>query len=411
MIFDDVVRGYTGLWWTCRVNPVNSPSLIDETEVQKAVDRCLANRGRYEAVAGVVKCPWWFIAAIHSLESSFSFEAHLHNGDPLDARTTHVPEGRPLAGKPPFTWEASALDALIMPPHRLDQVPSWTIPRALWEWERYNGLGYFGRGPSPYLWSGTNHYERGKFVKDHVYDANAVSKQVGAAAILRRLVALGVVIDDTPAPATPKPGPQIMADAPVQPLSEFLKSLPPAIAVTAPTIISMADGPSAPIAVKALAEALPGPVAPTAEAVENKIHSIPIVGDILSALAAAERAVNGIVAPGVPAAPAGETVQTTETTNIPAPPMILGPILVGFDALFPALVGFKTPAAIIIAGIACAVHYSGLVPSPEAFATALSLAAALGGIGIVQKIDRAGSTITQVVSALRPAKTRTVTKV
>ena len=41
------------------------------------------------------------------------FDQHLHNGDPLSGRTTHVPPGRPRPASPPFTWEQSAHDAII----------------------------------------------------------------------------------------------------------------------------------------------------------------------------------------------------------------------------------------------------------------------------------------------------------
>ena len=58
--------------------------------------------------------PWYVVGLIHTMESSGNFAAHLHNGDPLSARTTHVPAGRPKAGAPPFTWEESATDALTM---------------------------------------------------------------------------------------------------------------------------------------------------------------------------------------------------------------------------------------------------------------------------------------------------------
>ena len=52
--------------------------------------------------------PWFFLGVIHAMESRFNFERHLHNGDPLSARTVRVPKGFPKAGNPPFTWEVSA---------------------------------------------------------------------------------------------------------------------------------------------------------------------------------------------------------------------------------------------------------------------------------------------------------------
>ena len=42
-----------------------------------------------------------------------------------------------------------------------------------------------------YLWSKTNHYSKGKYVYDGVYDPNAVSSQVGAMATLHAGIELG----------------------------------------------------------------------------------------------------------------------------------------------------------------------------------------------------------------------------
>src|SRR4051812_1398964 len=55
--------------------------------------------------------PWYGVGLIHYMEASQNFNKHLHNGDSLSQRTTHVPAGRPLKGTPPFTWETSAIDA------------------------------------------------------------------------------------------------------------------------------------------------------------------------------------------------------------------------------------------------------------------------------------------------------------
>jgi hypothetical protein len=54
--------------------------------------------------------------------------------------------------------------------------------------EAYNGWGYVKKGiNSPYLWSGTNHYTSGKYVRDGVFDPRAVSKQLGAVCMLKEL--------------------------------------------------------------------------------------------------------------------------------------------------------------------------------------------------------------------------------
>ena len=67
----------------------------------------------------------------------------------------------------------------------------WSLPGVLYQLEKYNGFGYRPLGiPSPYLWSFSNHYTRGKFTSDNHFDPNAVSQQVGAAAILHRMMDL-----------------------------------------------------------------------------------------------------------------------------------------------------------------------------------------------------------------------------
>ena len=95
---------YRELFQTMEIDP-------DRFDVVDGIaDRILANKARYEAAAGTVGAPWYFVAAIHKMESSLRMDRHLHNGDSLMRRTTHVPPGRPVEGDPPITWEESALD-------------------------------------------------------------------------------------------------------------------------------------------------------------------------------------------------------------------------------------------------------------------------------------------------------------
>jgi lysozyme family protein len=128
--------------------------------------------------------PWMFIGVIHGMECGFNFAGHLHNGDSLQGRTVRVPAGRPPAGSPPFTWRQSAVDAMTM--KRFHEVGDWSAPHMLYLLEKYNGFGYrMRRLPTPYLWSFSNLYEKGKFVQDGRYDPEAVSKQCGAALMLK----------------------------------------------------------------------------------------------------------------------------------------------------------------------------------------------------------------------------------
>lgn len=182
MEFEKLKSGYERLFQACVVNDASKDA------ANTIVDRILANEERYRTAQNKSSVPWSVIAAIHSLEASLNFNTHLHNGDPLSQKTTHVPAGRP-PGNPPFTWETSAADAL----KNLTLWQEWTIPGALFVMERYNGAGYNKRGlPSPYLWSFSNNYEKGKFVADGKFDPEAVSKQCGAGVILKIMLDRGI---------------------------------------------------------------------------------------------------------------------------------------------------------------------------------------------------------------------------
>lgn len=167
--------------------------------VAQGVRKILGNRARYERITKSMTMPWYFLAIIHGLEADFGFDSHLHNGDPLTGRTVRVPAGRPARGKPPFSWEESARDAIAL--NRYDKWNDWSIAGMLVAWERYNGLGYRPHGiHSPYVWACTDLYAKGRYVADGRFDANAESRQCGAAAMLKGLIATGSVSP----PAGPK---------------------------------------------------------------------------------------------------------------------------------------------------------------------------------------------------------------
>lgn len=171
---------YTRLFNECRIPPRHLPAL------RRAADAIAARRARYESVTEAV--PWQVTGILHHLETGLRFDRHLHNGDPLTARTVRVPAGRPPQGNPPFAWEESARDALQF--RGLCHLPEWTLPVLLHALEGYNGWGYrryHPETPSPYLWSFTNHYHRGKYTADGRWSPAAVSKQPGAAALLLAL--------------------------------------------------------------------------------------------------------------------------------------------------------------------------------------------------------------------------------
>lgn len=157
--------------------------------------KILDNWARYEAVAAGTAIPWWAVALVHRMEGGGDFGLHFHNGDSLKARTVRYPAGRPVAGDPPFTFEESAVDSIRF--QHWDKWSDWTLPGALYKLESYNGMGYRKHHPdvlSPYLWSGSNHYTRGKYTADGRFDPKAISKQIGAAVILKELTDQGKVV-------------------------------------------------------------------------------------------------------------------------------------------------------------------------------------------------------------------------
>ena len=179
---------YETLFDSCHVRPERA------AELNALVKKLEQNRERYASVGDPLEVPWFFVGVVHGMEASFNFNGHLHNGDPLTARTVHEPPNRPISGAPPFTWEESATDALRQ--KKLDAVADWTLPRTLYQLEAYNGFGYRRNHPevlTPYLWSFSNHYTRGKYVADGTFSASAVSKQCGAAVLLRRMAELSVI--------------------------------------------------------------------------------------------------------------------------------------------------------------------------------------------------------------------------
>lgn len=183
--FAGIANECEALYARCRVNPERAPN------VEFYVSRLLKFKPTYASVGTELNgIPWQFVGIVHGMEAGFDFSRHLHNGDPLSGRTVQVPKGRPVTGNPPFNWHESAVDALML--EGLHQVPSWSRARVLYELERFNGFGYRRRAlPSPYVWSFTDVYVKGKYIRDHEFDPEAVSKQCGAAAILKGLDSRG----------------------------------------------------------------------------------------------------------------------------------------------------------------------------------------------------------------------------
>ncbi|MCA6117872.1 hypothetical protein J6524_23775 [Bradyrhizobium sp. WSM 1738] len=157
-------------------------------------------KARYQAVSAKTGVPWAVIAVIHQRECSQDWSRSLAQGDPWNRVSVRVP-----AGRGPFrSWEEAAIDALVNCAPYAARNKEWSIGRTLAKLEQYNGLGYAARGrPSPYIWSGTDQYQSGKYVRDGVYDPNVVDSQPGCAGLLKAMMTLDPTITFTGATITP----------------------------------------------------------------------------------------------------------------------------------------------------------------------------------------------------------------
>ncbi|CAL8972931.1 hypothetical protein RHODGE_RHODGE_01043 [Rhodoplanes serenus] len=220
--FEAARKGYAAMWAAATVKTDR------RSAAETVARRIIAGRARYEAVQRATGVPWWWIGAIHDRESGGDFRGVLHNGERIigaGRKTRLVPKGR----GPFSTWEEAATDALKL--KGLQKITDWSPARMLYEAERFNGFGYVSRGVnSPYVWAGTNHQQRGKYVRDGVWSATAWDTQLGVAAVLRALVDVSPEVAARIAPA----GPAKPAGAP--------RAAAPAV-TTVPTPIALPDRP------------------------------------------------------------------------------------------------------------------------------------------------------------------------
>jgi lysozyme family protein len=179
------------LFDTIEVSSVNI-----EKRATDIVNSLIKNKSRYEDVSHKFPNPgfvWYIVALIHQMECSQDFTKYLGNGQPLNKVTTMVPKGRG-----PFrSFTEGAIDALGL--QGVNEVNDWSIGGILYFLEGYNGYGYAKYHPevnTPYLWSGSSHYTKGKYVETKgadgayhtAFNPNLVSDQVGIALMLKLLV-------------------------------------------------------------------------------------------------------------------------------------------------------------------------------------------------------------------------------
>ena len=145
------------------------------------------NKAIYEEISRETGLPPDLIAALHYRESGCNFNTYLHNGDPLGKPTTHVPSGIYFNN-----FIDAAVDALsgrksLRDKYKLNS-ESADMAAMMAFAESYNGLGYYNKGTvSSYVYSGTNVYQKGKYVADHKYDPNAIDAQPGVYLLINSL--------------------------------------------------------------------------------------------------------------------------------------------------------------------------------------------------------------------------------
>ena len=182
---------------------------------------------RYQTVSAKTGVPWAVIAVIHERECSQDWTGSLAQGDPWNRVSVHVPAGRGPFG----SWEEAAIDALVNCAPRAARNKDWSIGGTLTKLEQYNGLGYAARGrPSPYVWSGTDQYKSGKYVRDGVYDPGVVDSQPGCAGLIMAMMALDPTITFagariTPPVSTEKPAPPSITNPAKGSLGAFIASI------------------------------------------------------------------------------------------------------------------------------------------------------------------------------------------
>ncbi|MFB0841347.1 C39 family peptidase [Paenibacillus oleatilyticus] len=168
--------------------------------LKRFVDHYKNNREIYERISSKTNIPPQLIAAIHYREiTSLSFGVYLHNGDPLGKPTVHVPKGKFFK-----EFDEAAVDALkdkqaIQKKYNITAKTNDLIALLAFA-EEYNGTGYFNYRniASPYAFSGTNVYKKGKYASDGVYDPNLVDEQAGVYILLKALeTELGVCGEPT----------------------------------------------------------------------------------------------------------------------------------------------------------------------------------------------------------------------
>jgi lysozyme family protein len=160
-------------------------------EATAIAGRLLTNvsQGKYAEISAKLGIPQIFIATSFERESSSNFMLSPAQGDPWNERSVHVPAGR----GPYPNWAAAAIDTYT---HEGLVGLTWDWTRLCYEGEMFNGFGYRAYGlQTPYDWSGTNNYVRGKFVSDGKFNGSVVDAQLGIIPVARVMANANKALD------------------------------------------------------------------------------------------------------------------------------------------------------------------------------------------------------------------------
>ena len=171
------------------VNSINTTKFnLDLNNIKNIYDN---NKATYEEISQLTGIPPELICALHYRESGCDFNTYLHNGQPLGTPTTIVPVGRLFSD-----FKEAAVDALLSFKWIRDQFGITSdcndLASLMAFAETYNGTGYrdYHNMVSPYVFSGTNVYQKGKYVSDGKFDPNAVDGQPGVYILVCKLMNL-----------------------------------------------------------------------------------------------------------------------------------------------------------------------------------------------------------------------------
>lgn len=160
-----------------KINEVN-PNDVFDYELSNFKKIYESNLDLYIKISEETGVPPELVAAFHYRESNCDFNTYLHNGQELGTPTTIVPKDRIFND-----FSKAAIDALEseLKSKGIHLTLNSDIITMMTFAEIYNGTGYtdYTDIASPYVYSGTNVYEKSKYTSDGKFNPEVIDKQPG----------------------------------------------------------------------------------------------------------------------------------------------------------------------------------------------------------------------------------------